>query len=394
MKNVSVVIGANYGDEGKGLVTDCLASRAGKGVVVRFNGGAQAGHTVVTPDGKRHVFHHFGAGALAGVPTYLSSFFVVNPVLFLPEYRALGHLGGNTTCIAALRCPVTTPWDMMLNQAIETKRGDLRHGSCGVGFGETLERHTHFPLTLADLKSEALLKQRLARIRQEWVPQRMRTLGLTSLPPCNEDAVFERFVVDCGAMGRLLMDSGGAEDLNRYDDVIFEGAQGLMLDMDAPGFPHVTRSHTGLRNPTSLLEEAGFKGLVDVFYVTRPYVTRHGNGPLNHVISPTLRMVCKTNVTNEFQGELRYGRLSEARLLERITSDLDAPSTDDIEFNPHLALTCVDHIEQYVETVERRVAPQQLCLDLLRWLRTSHGLLSFGETRRHVVEIFSGQGVA
>lgn len=81
-------------------------------------------------------------------------------------------------------------------------------------------------------------------------------------------------------------------------------------------------------------------------------------------------------------------------MLERITSDLDAPNTDDIEFNPHLALTCVDHVDQYVETVERRVSPQQLCLDLLRWLRTSHGLLSFGETRRHVVEIFAGQGVA
>ena len=85
----SVVIGANYGDEGKGLMTDFLCRQHSADLVVRFNGGAQAGHTVVTPEGERHVFHHIGSGYFAGVPTYLSKFFVSNPVLFKQEYQEL-----------------------------------------------------------------------------------------------------------------------------------------------------------------------------------------------------------------------------------------------------------------------------------------------------------------
>lgn len=79
------VIGASFGDEGKGLVTDYLCAIQGAGIVVRFNGGAQAGHTVVTPDGLRHVHHHFGSGTLWGTPTFLSQFFIVNPIAFLAE---------------------------------------------------------------------------------------------------------------------------------------------------------------------------------------------------------------------------------------------------------------------------------------------------------------------
>jgi len=70
MTTVTAVIGANFGDEGKGLMTDVLASRApSRTLVVRANGGAQAGHTVVTPEGRRHVFGHVGSGALCGAPT-------------------------------------------------------------------------------------------------------------------------------------------------------------------------------------------------------------------------------------------------------------------------------------------------------------------------------------
>ena len=79
MKQASVVIGANFGDEGKGLMTDFLSEP--EGVVVRFNGGAQAGHTVTEPGGTRHVFHHYGAGAFKGASTFLSRHFVSNPLL-------------------------------------------------------------------------------------------------------------------------------------------------------------------------------------------------------------------------------------------------------------------------------------------------------------------------
>src|SRR6266850_5209509 len=87
-----VVIGANFGDEGKGLITDYLCSK-GAGIVIRFNGGANAGHTVVTPEGERHVFRHVGSGTFLGVPTFLSQFFVCNPIAFFKERAELLAMG-------------------------------------------------------------------------------------------------------------------------------------------------------------------------------------------------------------------------------------------------------------------------------------------------------------
>ena len=116
MLEADVVIGANLGDEGKGLFTDYLSSRYDAPIIIRYNGGAQAGHTVETPDGMRHVFSHFGSGSFAGGSTYLSRFFVVNPLLFLRELQTLESLHLKPLVMVAPDCPVTTPFDMMVNQ--------------------------------------------------------------------------------------------------------------------------------------------------------------------------------------------------------------------------------------------------------------------------------------
>ncbi len=92
MKSAKVVIGANFGDEGKGLVTDYFSAQENS-IVVRFNGGAQAGHTVVRPDGVSHVHGHFGSGTLNGSPTYLSRHFVSHPHWFYEELELLKKIG-------------------------------------------------------------------------------------------------------------------------------------------------------------------------------------------------------------------------------------------------------------------------------------------------------------
>src|SRR6266700_4872017 len=108
MKQATVILGSNYGDEGKGRVVDYLSTP--NTAVIRFNGGAQAGHTVVTPEDKRHVFHHVGSGALASSRTYLAKHFVLNPILFWHEYPELCKLAGYAPLVAAdTRCAVTTP---------------------------------------------------------------------------------------------------------------------------------------------------------------------------------------------------------------------------------------------------------------------------------------------
>ncbi|MGR4865957.1 adenylosuccinate synthetase [Caulobacter sp. LARHSG274] len=243
------VIGAGYGDEGKGHLVDALAAAAiDQPVVVRSNGGAQAGHTVALPDGRRHVFHHVGSGALAGAKTHLSRFFVHHPMLLDAERAAVAALSGCVEITADPRGLVTTPWDMLINQAVERSRGGGRHGSCGLGFGETIERSLDpaLALTVADLAGPAL-RGRLQAIRDVWVKRRLAALGVDALSADEaqvlaDDGVLEVFIDDCRRFADTV---GQASDggLAAREPVIFEGAQGLLLDQAIGVFPHVTRSH-------------------------------------------------------------------------------------------------------------------------------------------------------
>jgi adenylosuccinate synthase len=353
MPRATVVIGANYGDEGKGLMVDYFTSQAGAGaVVVRFNGGSQAGHTVVSPDGKRHVFSHFGSGTLVGAATYLAKHFVCNPLLFWKELRELDVLGIKPVVAADPRCFVTTPYDMLVNQAVEDARADKRHGSVGLGFGETIERNQYpaFQLWKADLGDRSKLKERLASIRDHWFPLRCGQHGVPALPrtdPRMSDEILEKTTQACTSFNELVT-TAGAEYIERRP-VIFEGAQGLALDMDSVNFPHVTRSNTGLKNVAPLAKGLGLT--LDVVYVTRPYLTKHGAGPLATQYEPDPPLVDDTNTDHPYQGKLRFGRLDVAEMRERIAHDLSFwPSARE-----SVALTHIDQIsaEQAAEMKSR-----------------------------------------
>lgn len=347
-RQAQAVIGAGYGDEGKGLLTDMLASGTANAIVVRSNGGAQAGHTVVAPDGRRHVFHHFGSGALAGAPTHLSAFFAAHPMFFLGERQALKELGGALAVSADPRAIVTTPFDMMINQALELSRGTARHGSCGLGFGEAIERclRPEFAIRTGDL-SQPGLAGRLQRIWAEWMPQRLLRIGLTGLPDeimrhVDIDTVIDRFLLDCEAYldhVTLRPDS----HLGEMGQPIFEGAQGLLLDQDYGVFPHVTRSNTGLRNMLSIAREAGIDK-IDAHYVTRCYATRHGAGPLAHEVGHLagIDVVDPTNAPNAWQGTLRLAPLDIAVLRATIAHDLQSARSAAVVVAPDLTVTCLD----------------------------------------------------
>ncbi|PWE57761.1 adenylosuccinate synthase [Metarhizobium album] len=347
-RQAQAVIGAGYGDEGKGLLTDRLACGTADAVVVRSNGGAQAGHTVATPDGRRHVFHHFGSGALAGAPTHLSAFFVAHPMFFQGERQALKALGAELAVSADPRAIVTTPFDMMINQALELSRGTGRHGSCGLGFGEAIERclRPDHAIRTGDL-SKPHLAGCLWCIWTDWVPQRLRGLGLDRLPDdimrhVDIETVIGRFLRDCEAYldhVTLRPDSR----LGETGQVIFEGAQGLLLDQDYGAFPHVTRSNTGLRNMVSIAREAGIDS-IDAHYVTRCYVTRHGAGPLAHEAAGLagIDMVDPTNAPNAWQGTLRLAPLDLAVLRSAIAHDLQAAASSAVAVAPDLSVTCLD----------------------------------------------------
>lgn len=290
------VIGANFGDEGKGTVVDYLSAQ-GAGMVVRYNGGAQAGHTVVTPDGRRHVFSHIGAGAFCGVPTFLSQFFVCNPILFFEELARLNAIGVNPIVYGHPNCLVTTFADMFINQEKERERGDKRHGSCGVGFSETITRSElpELKITMSDLWNGVKLDDKLEEICGKY------SLFRTGKKIKNPYAMIEEFIKRCEAFAGYVHPLGIAQ----CKDPIFEGAQGLLLDQNNKEFfPHLTRSNTGMKNIRFLCDQAGIKD-IDTYYVTRTYLTRHGAGPLPQE-DPKLSYYDDTNLEHDFQGKIRF----------------------------------------------------------------------------------------
>lgn len=347
------VIGAGYGDEGKGLVTDALSSSATG--VVRFNGGAQAGHTVITPEGRRHVFHHIGAGALSGAATHLSQFFVVNPILAIRELKELACLLNLTV---DPRAKVTTPVDMAINQALEEKRGGGRHGSCGLGFGETIERHERgYPLTVHDISNRYSLLHGLKRIREEWIPMRCAELGidLGSRFLGLLDDIEENFTIDCQRFCESFYLYADEERIGRgVQRVVFEGAQGLGLDQTHGAFPHVTRSNTGMKNVAALAKMAGIDNIRTV-YVTRSYATRHGAGPLwrESEWPAGLHPVDPTNVPNEWQGSMRFAPLHLDQRRSWIAADMAEAAQAGVSVRAGLVVTCLD---QFSETPPEEIA--------------------------------------
>lgn len=393
MTTADVIIGAGFGDEGKGLVTDALAARYGQeAIVIRFNGGAQAGHTVVTPQGQRHVFSHFGCGSFVGARTFLSRFFVSNPLLFFKEWQKLQALNVTPIVAADPQGWLTTPYDMMINQIVEEARAGQRHGSCGVGFGETIERceKSAYFTTIQDIAWPENLRKTLKKILDEWVPFRLKTLGINSLGDSwtqrlHADGIINKYMEDTAFMhAHISLTPISSYCQNAH--LVFEGAQGLLLDQTRGFFPHVTRSHTGLKNVVDLAATLNVKAL-DVHYLTRSYLTRHGAGPFATETEkqPYAKIVDLTNVPNPYQGKLRFGWLDCDQLVRAITQDLEsAPRA--LQLRPHLAMTCLDQLDNhhvtcrlFGQTVTKTV--EEVQSDLAQLIPISSLFGSYGPTR-------------
>lgn len=349
---VIAVVGANFGDEGKGRIVDQLASTAKSPVVVvRYNGGAQAGHTVVSPEGIEHIFGHFGSGTLVGSDTYLSEFFIANPFIYVREIKDMEKKGIEPICYVHPFTPLSTPFDMLINREVEKWRSGNRHGSCGYGVAETVHRLCSTPYktfvqdALEDMQS---FKKTVESIRDTYLPRRLADVGIRKptdwlVESMHSNGLLEQYYHNLNALLKNCQRKR-TNTLSDYETVIFEGAQGLCLDERHRFFPHVTRSKTGLSNVNAICKKLRL-GTIEVVYVTRTYVTRHGAGPL-----PTedtdLIYEDKTNIENEWQGKLRFGCLDIDLLTESIKADL---STCSLITQPSIAITCFDQIADKIK---------------------------------------------
>ena len=363
---VHIVCGANLGDEGKGMSVDFLTSLADDPIVVRFNGGANAGHTVETPDGRRHVFHHFGSGTFLGAPTFLSKFFVVDPTAFLREFEDLSKLNCSPKVYVDINAHLVTPFDVVINQTAEHNRGNNKHGSCGFGINETITRngtHVDFSTTVFDLLHPIELRKKLIHIKDSYVKTRLELLGMDgNIDICDSD--IDNFIDECAAMFHHVTIVPGPEFLKNFESVIFEGAQGLLLDEFHPWFPHVTRSRTGVFNACEILKEIGIDE-ANVLYITRSYLTRHGAGPLPFEVAGPIYegIVDNTNVPNPHQGTLRFAPFNFDLIEESIIDDLNTVSG--INLFPNLVVTCVNQVPEEVKYVTKGRVVETARVDFL-----------------------------
>lgn len=345
------MVGLGYGDEGKGLATDYLCAHSANPLVIRFNGGQQAGHTVVTASGQQHTFSTFGAGTLRGIPTYWSSYCTFSPAILLPEYRSLPV---QPKLLVDRFCPLTTHYDVLYNRAIEATRGDARHGSCGLGFGATLERHLvpELQLCVPDLLTPVRFRAKLKLIRAYYQAKITENTSF-SFDLFDHDTADQQFGQEAEEISTLcqqgiiqLVHENEVFSANTsWDTFIFEGAQGVLLDMDFGVHPHVTRSNTTSKNALHLLRQhlPDVATNAEIFYVTRGYQTRHGAGPLPHIDNGVmlLNLEHETNQYNEHQGPFRTSTLN----IDSLNYALGCDAHFSKGLLKHLVITCLDQVE-------------------------------------------------
>jgi adenylosuccinate synthase len=328
-QNLAILIAdLGYGDAGKGSLVDYLTRRYGAHTVIRYNGGAQAAHNVITLDGRHHTFAQFGSGTfIPGTRTYLSRFMILNPLTMLAEERHLNTLG---VMDAFQRLSidrdalVTTPFQQSANRLKEMARGNARHGSCGLGVGETMSdwlAYRSAVLFAGDLIDRSTVVRKLKFMRENKIAQlesllsglpaidqikiELETLQAPNVINLTAD-VYQRFA----AQVSILEPQALGNILNQPGVTIFEGAQGVLLDEWWGFAPYNSWTTLTYKNADTLLAENNFTGDALKLGLLRSYATRHGAGPfVTEDRQLTHDLQDHDNLQNNWQGNFCVGYL-------------------------------------------------------------------------------------
>lgn len=349
------VIDLGFGDSGKGLFVDALTRRWQAHTVARFNGGAQAGHNVVTAS-QHHTFSQFGAGTLVpGTRTMLLDPFVLHPTALLVEAEALAR-AGVPDALARLsidaRCRITTPYHQAAGRLRELLRGDAAHGTCGVGVGETVRHSLGHPaqtLRYGDLLlTEAVVLEKLHAQRETLLAE-LRCGSGDELQVLLDESLALRWLRTARALARQCPPEtieSLAKQLQEPGAVIFEGAQGIMLDEWRGFHLHTTWSSTTPAALEAVLAKCGMSVTIEHFGVLRSYLTRHGAGPLpTHDAALDAKLPEPHNHAEGWQGRFRRGH-PDAVLLHYA-----------LECAPNLSGLLISHLDVFERGVSLKWCP-------------------------------------
>ena len=273
-----VVIGAQWGDEGKGKIVDLLTEKAG--AVVRYQGGHNAGHTLVI-DGKKTVLHLIPAGILrAGVKSYIGNGVVLCLRALFHEADALAAAGVPVAerLHISPACALILPSHVALDQAREAARGDNKIGTTGRGIGPAYEdKIARRGLRLADLMQPDTFRERLRELMDF---HNFQLEHYYHAAPVSYDDVAAEWLGYAARVRPLITDVTLAAYRHRAagEHIIFEGAQGAMLDIDHGTYPFVTSSSTAAGGAATG-SGVGPRHLDYILGIAKAYSTRVGGGP-------------------------------------------------------------------------------------------------------------------
>lgn len=362
---IEAVIGANYGDEGKGLLTDFICKNNPDSLVIMTNGGSQRGHTVEHENGKKHVFHHFGSGTLRNKITYFPQSYLLNPMQFVKEYNELCDIGYKPLAFRHPDCILQLPSDIAMNWHLEKSRGEKKHGSVGCGIWETKYRIMNNKACTLEWFCSRPYADKVEYIKQiaDW--QRSRR--------CNEenvnkyidlydlflsDGFIDHFIADCDFMYKCCLKSFLNPLIKNFNisTVVFENGQGLKLDQfyNAHDIHNTTPSFTGSIEIAKIINNSIlFSDIehINLNYVSRTYLTKHGAGNFaeEKLRENKFKFDDETNGINEWQDDLRFAELDYDELFKRC--DIDTNKFKEFMFsnqckiNQKIAMTHANEVE-------------------------------------------------
>jgi adenylosuccinate synthase len=272
-----VIVGAQWGDEGKGKVTDLLAESAH--AVVRFQGGNNAGHTIVR-DGRTWKLHLIPSGILQkDTLCVIGNGVVIDPKVLTEEIAQLRDQGVDTECLRiSANAHLIMPYHMMLDHAGEAKLGKLQIGTTRRGIGPCYaDKAARLGIRMQDLLDEKILKKKIIAALD---PKRLSLRPFAKDPQLDLQTMTEEYLTYGARLKGYIADTIRLvhEELERGNQVVFEGAQGALLDIDHGTYPFVTSSNP-VAGAACVGAGVGPKDIDEILGVIKAYGTRVGAGP-------------------------------------------------------------------------------------------------------------------
>lgn len=277
MSNI-VIVGTQWGDEGKGKIVDLLAEHAD--MVVRFQGGNNAGHTMVV-DGKQFISHLVPSGILQGKTCFIGNGLVVDPEVLLEEIDYLASKGVDVSpdkLKVSEKAHLIMPYHQAVDHARERMKGDKKIGTTGRGIGPCYEdKATRRGVRFVELLDQDVFREKVAAILEEknfYLKNYMDADTLELEPILEKYSEYEKRLAPYVTNVSVALSDG----MKAGKQVLFEGAQGTHLDIDHGTYPFVTSSSTVAGNACSG-SGVGPGKITNIIGIVKAYTTRVGEGP-------------------------------------------------------------------------------------------------------------------